>query len=107
MNAIKTTVSNIWNSVKTAISNTITSIKDTIVNGFNNAVNFVKNLAGEAWSWGADIINGIVDGIKSKIQAVADAVTGVADKIKSFLHFSVPDEGPLIGTLCPMQLEVR
>ena len=26
---------------------------------------------------------------------MADAVTGVADKIKSFLHFSVPDEGPL------------
>lgn len=24
-----------------------------------------------------------------------DAVKGVADKIKSFLHFSVPDEGPL------------
>ena len=95
MNAIKTTVTNIWNNVKSAVSNTITGIKDTIVNGFNNAVNFVKNLAGEAWNWGADIISGIVDGIKSKIQAVADAVTGVADKIKSFLHFSVPDEGPL------------
>ena len=98
MNSIKTTVSNIWNSVKSAVFNTITGIKDTIVNGFNNAVNFVKNLASEAWSWGADIINGIVDGIKSKIQAVADAVTGVADKIKSFLHFSVPDEGPLTDT---------
>lgn len=36
-----------------------------------------------------------INGIKSKIQDVADAVTGVADKIRSFLHFSVPDEGPL------------
>ena len=38
---------------------------------------------------------GIVNGIKSCIGAVGDAVKSVADKIKSFLHFSVPDEGPL------------
>lgn len=38
---------------------------------------------------------GIVNGIKSCMSAVGDAVKGVADKIKSFLHFSVPDEGPL------------
>lgn len=38
---------------------------------------------------------GIVNGIKSCINAVGDAVKSVADKIKSFLHFSVPDEGPL------------
>ena len=38
---------------------------------------------------------GIVNGIRSCIGAVGDAVKSVADKIKSFLHFSVPDEGPL------------
>lgn len=38
---------------------------------------------------------GIVNGIKSCIGAVGDAVSGVANKIRSFLHFSVPDEGPL------------
>ena len=68
----------------------ITSIKDTIVNGFNAAVNFIKNLASQAFQWGADIINGIVNGIKNCIGKVADAVKGVANKIKSFLHFSVP-----------------
>ena len=38
---------------------------------------------------------GIVNGIKSCISAVGDAAAAVGDKIKSFLHFSVPDEGPL------------
>lgn len=38
---------------------------------------------------------GIVNGIKSCIGAIGDAVSSVANKIKSFLHFSVPDEGPL------------
>ena len=34
-------------------------------------------------------------GIKSMIGKVGEAVSSVADKIRSFLHFSVPDEGPL------------
>jgi len=95
LNTIKTVVTSIWDSIKTAISNKITAIKTTIENGFNAAVNFIKNLGSQAAQWGADIINNIVRGIKSKINAVADAVKGVADKIRSFLHFSVPDEGPL------------
>jgi len=95
LNAIKTTVSNIWDSMKNAVTQKITAIKDTIVNGFNAAVNFIKNLGSQAFQWGADIINGIVDGIKSCTSKVSDAVKGVANKIKSFLHFSVPDEGPL------------
>ena len=95
LNTIKTVVTSIWDSIKTAISNKITAIKTTIENGFNAAVNFIKNLGSQAVQWGTDIINNIVSGIKSKINAVADAVKGIADKIRSFLHFSVPDEGPL------------
>ena len=36
-----------------------------------------------------------MNGIKSMIGKVGEAVSSVAEKIKSFLHFSVPDEGPL------------
>ena len=105
-NGIKNTVTTVVNAIKTAVSaafsvmwngikNTISGIYNTIKNGFTNAVNFIKNLAASAFSWGADIINGIVNGIKSCIGKVKDAVCSVADTIKSFLHFSVPDEGPL------------
>ena len=55
----------------------------------------IKNMALQAFTWGADLIQGLINGIKSKIGAITDAVSGVAEKIKSFLHFSVPDEGPL------------
>lgn len=55
----------------------------------------IKNMAVQAFTWGADLIQGLINGIKSKIGAITDAVSGVASKIKSFLHFSVPDEGPL------------
>ena len=95
VNAIKTTVSTAFSAMWNGIKNTILGIYNTIKNGFTNAVNFIKNLAFSAFSWGADIINGIVNGIKSCIGKVKDAVCSVADTIKSFLHFSVPDEGPL------------
>lgn len=55
----------------------------------------VKNFAVQAFTWGADLIQGLINGIKSMISAITEAVSGVASKIKSFLHFSVPDEGPL------------
>lgn len=95
VNAIKTAVSTAFSAMWNGIKNTISGIYNTIKNGFTNAVNFIKNLASSAYSWGADIINGIVNGIKSCIGKVKDAVCSVADTIKSFLHFSVPDEGPL------------
>lgn len=95
MNAIKSTVTSIWNNVKTAIGSTIGQIYNVIHSGFEKAVGYVKGLASQAFNWGKDLIMGIVNGIKSCISAVTNAVTGVADKIRSVLHFSVPDEGPL------------
>ena len=55
----------------------------------------IKNMSLQAFTWGADLIQGLINGIKSKIGAITDAVSGVAEKIRGFLHFSVPDEGPL------------
>lgn len=95
LNAIKSTVTSIWNAIVSGISNAMNNVVNTIKTGFNNAVGFIKGLASSAFSWGSDIINGIVDGIKSCIGKVKDAVSNVANTIKSFLHFSVPDEGPL------------
>lgn len=117
INAIATVISTVWNTIKDTITKVITTIKDTIFNifsaifngiattvgniyntikaGFDMAVDFITNLASSAFEWGADIINGIVDGIKNTVGKVKDAVLGVADTITSFLHFSVPDEGPL------------
>lgn len=95
VNAIKTTVSTAFNTMWNGIKSTVSGIYNTIKDGFNNAVDFIKNLASSAFNWGVDIINGIVNGIKSCIGKVKDAVSNVAETIKSYLHFSVPDVGPL------------
>ena len=49
----------------------------------------------KAKEWGKDFIQGIINGIRSMIGKVGEAVKSVANKIASFLHFSRPDEGPL------------
>ena len=93
--SIASFVSNTFNNILSGITSTVGSIKDAIVSGLTAAIDWIKGLPAQAVQWGADIINGIVNGIKSAVGAVGDAVKGVADKISSFLHFSVPDEGPL------------
>ena len=95
VNTIRNTVSNVLSNIKSAVSSGINNVYNTIRNGLNNAVNFIKNLISQAYSWGSDLIGGIANGIRNGISKVTSAVRDVANKIKSHLHFSVPDEGPL------------
>ena len=95
MQSISSTVSSIWDNIRSAVSDKISGIKSTIQNGFDAAVGYIKGLASDAWNWGRDIIQGIIDGIQSAIGWLSDCVTDVADTIRDFLHFSVPDKGPL------------
>lgn len=59
------------------------------------AINWLKNLGGQALSWGKDMIAGFGRGIAAAAEAVVAKVKSLADKIRGFLHFSRPDEGPL------------
>lgn len=54
-----------------------------------------REIRDSALNWGKDMIQSLIDGIRAKISAVRDAVRHVADTIKSYLHFSEPDIGPL------------
>ena len=92
---IKAAASKAFSDIGQGIEDTVNYIGESIMNGFNNAVSFITGLASSAYTWGSDIISGIVDGIESCIDKVKNAVTNVAETIRSFLHFSVPDEGPL------------
>lgn len=105
-NGISGIASSIWTAIKEHIGNTVGRMVDGVkfaiqkIPGifsdiFGRVRNFVTSLPGEALHWGRDIIDGIADGIRGAIGKVTSAVKGVADKIRSFLHFSEPDVGPL------------
>ncbi len=95
VNSILSTVSSVFDSMYSAISGTIDNIYSTVSSGFDNAVSYISGLISSAYSWGSDLISGIVAGITSKISAVINAVSNVASTIWSYLHFSVPEVGPL------------
>lgn len=94
-NAIKSAVTTLWNNVTSAVKTSMGNVFNAVKGGFDNVKSHITGLASQAFGWGKDLIMGIVNGIKSCISAVGDAVSAVADKIRSYLHFSVPDEGPL------------
>ena len=115
--AMKQTASSAWNGIKTTVVNIASSLREAAVtafqrmvsgigsalsglysvvsNGFSSAIRFFTGLPGQAFQWGKDFIQGLINGISSMIQSVINTVSGLADRIRSFLHFSAPDEGPL------------
>lgn len=84
-----------FHNMVSGIGNALSSLGSTVQNGFWSAISFITSLPSQAVQWGRDFIDGIVSGIRNAIGRVRDAVSDVASTIRSFLHFSVPDEGPL------------
>ena len=95
-------VDNMVQRVKDAFSNMLEKVKeiahnigDAVKNGIQVAVDFITSLPGKALQWGRDFIQGFVDGIRSMISSVIDAVKGIANTVADWLHFSRPEKGPL------------
>ena len=55
----------------------------------------IGNLVSAAWNWGKDLILNFWEGLKAFISYPIRAVQDLAAKIKGFLGFSEPEEGPL------------
>lgn len=84
-------VSNLGEGLKSAwswVSGTVSNIASGISGFFTGLVN-------NAFSWGSDMMSKLSSGISAGIDWVRDKAAGAAEAIRSFLHFSVPDEGPL------------
>ncbi len=92
---IRTLVSTAFSNLVSIISGVGSKIGSAVKSAFQSAIDFITSLPGKAIQWGKDFIGGLKDGIMSGINKIVDAVKGIANKIRSFLHFSRPDEGPL------------
>lgn len=84
-----------FHNMVSGIGNALSGLGSTVQNGFQSAISFITSLPDKAYEWGADFVHGIAQGIRNAIGEVTSAARSVADSIRSFLHFSVPDEGPL------------
>jgi phage-related minor tail protein len=90
-------VTGFFSGIKDGIAGAFSGIGERIKSAFTSAVDFLRDLPSQALQWGKDMIDNFVSGVKSMVHKVTSAVSNVASKIKSFLHFSEPDEGPLVG----------
>ncbi len=109
---IKPLLANFWNSVKAAwsgfkawVMSLISSISTTFSNGWNTIksntaafansfVGFFASLPGKMMAVGTEIINGLWQGLKSKMAGVLNSVSEfagqIADKAKSVLGINSP-----------------
>ncbi len=90
--AIKSTASSAWNGIKTTISNAVESLKTAISTKVTSVVQLFKDLPGKITSAvsgfgsllvnaGQKLLDGLISGITSKIDAVKDKLTGLTNSI--------------------------
>lgn len=117
MNGIRSVISSVWNGIRSVISSVVNAIRNVIRSGFNalrgivssafngvrsavsngirSAYNTIINFIGKFKDAGRKIVTSIADGIKGAIGNITGAIGSVASKIRGFLPFSPPKEGPL------------
>lgn len=71
------------------------SIGSAVQGAFQSAISYITSLPERALQWGRDFVQGLINGITQKLNALISSVSGLAGKIRSYLHFSRPDVGPL------------
>ena len=86
-------------NVVAAIYDKITGLKDKLFEAAENIMNFFKDgilgFIDKAKTWGHDLIDNFIGGIKDKISAVIDTCKDIAGTIADYLGFSEPEKGPL------------
>lgn len=117
MEALKIALGLIWDFIKGIFQEKIEFIKGVVDGGFGFIVETIKGkleaakesvqwiidnikgimegVANIARTWGEHLIDNFINGIKSKASFVTTAVSGLANTVREYLHFSEPDVGPL------------
>jgi ABC-type transporter Mla subunit MlaD len=95
MEAYKSLWSMGFNAIDSATGGALSRVVGTVGARLGEIRATFTNLASEALSWGSDMINNFASGITSHLQSLAATVSSMASTIRSYLHFSEPDKGPL------------
>lgn len=99
INAIKSMISTVFNGLKGIVSSAMNGVKSAVSTGISGALNVVTNFTSKFKDAGARIVTSIADGIKGAVGKVTGAISDVASKVRNFLPFSPPKEGPLMDIM--------
>lgn len=87
--------SNLWRKVVSIFTAAKTWVGDAVQKLWAGIVSIVTTWPGKALQWGRDLVQNLINGIKSMVGNLGNAVQNIGGTIASFLHFSKPDVGPL------------
>lgn len=78
---MKTAVANKFQDMVNAVKNKMDTVKSKVESGWNKAKSFLDGI--DLTSIGGHIIQGLINGIKSKVSAVVSTVSDIANKVTS------------------------
>jgi phage-related minor tail protein len=81
LEGIKTAFSNVWESVKTAASEKMSAVKLAITGALDEVLIFMSELAGKTPEYGRNIVQGLIDGISSRIAAVRAKISELTSMV--------------------------
>src|SRR4029077_3403784 len=64
---------------------------------WSSVTSFFAGLPAQGAKWMSDFINSLVQGLENGIKSIGQAAQNIGSTISNFLHFSVPEEGPLVS----------
>lgn len=91
----------IWNRVRSAIKEPLEKARADVVGVFDRIRSFFAGAGSWLFNAGRNLIQGLIGGIKSKVDEVTSTISNLASRIRNFLPFSPAKVGPLSGTGSP------
>ncbi|WP_207627347.1 phage tail tape measure protein [Photorhabdus tasmaniensis] len=83
---IKTNISNAWESVKQNTLETWENIRISISDKWNEIITGIMNLPNQFKEFGIEIVNGLLDGINEKWEALKKKLTSLSDYIPDWMR---------------------
>lgn len=99
LNTIKNIFSNIFNGLRNIVTKSFNNVKNAVSNGIRGALNVITGMGKNFLNAGRNIVTSIADGIRGAIGKVTGAIKNVTQKIRNFLPFSPPKDGPLMDIM--------
>ncbi len=106
LNKIQSDTSSGWNGVNNStfelmsanavnVQNQLNYLENVVARGIKEAFSHIHTQVNSSWQWGYDLMQNLINGIRYQLGDLRGTVEEVANTIREYLHFSVPDKGPL------------
>lgn len=92
-NAIVGTITGAWDTIVAGISDFGSSLLAGIADAWNSVLEYFGGL--NLFESGAKLLDTFIEGIKSKVSALVDSVSGALSSVREYLPFSDAHTGPL------------